>query len=148
MQTLLLDLTEWDLVIDAYGDIAVASDPYSISQDICSAVRLMLGELWYDTSRGIPYYQQVIGKTVNLALLKSFVEAAAKTVTGVLTAQCFISAFKDRTVTGQIQFTYAVATSNGTTTTIGVVSFIGDNRALVTFVGDDNVPITFTGTIV
>ena len=40
MNTLLLDLTNWDLLVDASGNIAVASDPYSVAQDVASAVRV------------------------------------------------------------------------------------------------------------
>ncbi len=38
-KTLLLDTDEWDLVLDANGDIALADEPYAISQDVASAIR-------------------------------------------------------------------------------------------------------------
>ncbi|AJJ19826.1 hypothetical protein [Yersinia intermedia] len=53
--TLLLDRTAWDLVLDANGDIAMASLPYSIAQDVASAIKTFIGECWYDTSQGVPY---------------------------------------------------------------------------------------------
>ena len=60
--TLLLDQSAWDLVLDINGNIALAGTPYSYAQDVASAVRTFLGECWYDTSLGLPYWQQILGK--------------------------------------------------------------------------------------
>lgn len=105
MRTLLLDTIGWDLVVDANGNIAAASDPYALAQDAASAVRLFQGELWYDTTSGIPYFDQILGKLPPLALVKAKIVAAALTVPGVAAAACFISSFSGRTVHGQIQIT-------------------------------------------
>jgi hypothetical protein len=102
--TLLLDQKAWDLVLDANGNIALASQPYSLAQDVASAVKLFIGELYYDTSKGIPYFEDVLGKLPPQQLLVGYVENAAKTVPGVAQARCVISSFKnDGSVTGQIQ---------------------------------------------
>ena len=61
MKTLLLDRTAWDLCLDSNGNIALASEPYSLAQDVASAVRLFLGECYYDTTKGIPYWTEVLG---------------------------------------------------------------------------------------
>ena len=58
MNTLLLDASAWDLVLDANGDIALAAPPYAVAQDVASAISLFLGELWYDTTQGVPYFQR------------------------------------------------------------------------------------------
>lgn len=113
MQTLLLDRLTWDLVLDARGNIAVASDPYSLAQDAASAIRLFQGELWYDTIPGVPYWQSILGKSPPLALLKARFVTAALTVPGVVAAKCFISSVSGRTVTGQVQIT----DENGQTST-------------------------------
>lgn len=102
--TLLLDQGAWDLVIDAAGNIAMASPPYALAQDVASAVRLFLGELWYDTPKGIPYFEDVLGHLPPLTLLISYIEKAALTVPGVVSAQCIISAFDSRQISGEIQF--------------------------------------------
>lgn len=103
-KTLLLDQTAWDLVIDSAGNIAQASPPYALAQDVASAVRLFLGELWYDTTKGIPYFQKVLGKLPPTSLLVAYIETAAKTVPGVTSARCILQTFEGRGVTGQIQF--------------------------------------------
>ncbi|MEX3614383.1 MAG: hypothetical protein VB141_11670 [Burkholderia gladioli] len=103
MKTLLLDRDVWDLVLDAQGNIALAEQPYSIAQDVASAVRLFIGECWFDTTRGIPYFQQILGQAPNLAFIRSRIERAALTVPEVVFAQCVITAFDGRKLSGQIK---------------------------------------------
>jgi len=105
MNTLLLDRDTWDLVLDAAGNIAMATPPYALAQDVASAVRTFLGEVWYDMTQGIPYFSEVLGKLPPAALLTQLISKQAKTVPGVVTAQCVITAFNARGVSGQIQFT-------------------------------------------
>jgi len=115
MNTLLLDQSKWDLVIDSAGNIAMAEAPYALAQDVASAVRLFLGELWYNTTAGIPYFDDVLGHLPPLSLLTGYIENAAKTVPGVVTAQCIISAFNSREISGQIQFIDTTGAANGVT---------------------------------
>lgn len=103
MNTLLLDQTLWDLCKDAAGDIAVASDPYAIAQDAASAMRLFAGELWYNTTKGIPYFEQILGHSPPVGVLKGELIQASLSVPGVVGAKVFISSVADRTVTGQVQ---------------------------------------------
>jgi hypothetical protein len=105
--TLLLDQTTWDLCLDAYGNIAVAAEPYAIAQDVASAVRTFRGEAWYDTSVGVPYWQDILGKRPPLPLIKKDIVTEARRVQGVQAAQCFITSMKDRVVTGQVQVSTA-----------------------------------------
>lgn len=111
MKTLLLDRTAWDLVLDAAGNIALADEPYSIAQDVASAVRTFTGECWYDTQLGIPYWQQILGQWPPIVLVKAKLVDAALTVPGVVSAECVIVAFSKRKLTGQIQ----VVDENGIT---------------------------------
>lgn len=102
--TLLLDRSKWDLVIDSAGNIATGEPPYSLAQDVASAVRLFINELWYAPKNGIPYFEDILGKLPPQALLIGYIEKAALTVPGVVKAKCIISSFDSRTVTGEIQF--------------------------------------------
>lgn len=101
--TLLLDRASWDLVVDLAGNIAMAGPPYAVAQDVASAAKLFRGELWYDTTQGVPYWQQILGKFPPLNLIKQFYVAAAKTVPGVVAAVCYISGVSGRVVSGQLQ---------------------------------------------
>lgn len=106
MKTLLLDIAAWDLVLDVYGNIAVATEPYQLAQDAASAIKLFQGELWYDTTPGVPYWTAILGQSPPpLSLMKAEFIAAAKTVPGVVEAQVFFSAVVDRRVSGQVQVT-------------------------------------------
>ena len=103
--TVLLDRSTWDLVLDANGNIAVASEPYSVAQDAASAIMTFLGECYWDTQIGVPWLQQILGQRPTLALLKAQLAAAAMTVPDVAAAQVFISSFVSRVVSGQVQVT-------------------------------------------
>ena len=110
MQTLLLDTVAWDLVSDLSGNIAVASDPYSLAQDAASAIRLFQGELYYNTRPGVPYWSTILGKAPPVPLMKAKFVAAALTVPGVVSAKCFIRSITNRGVRGQVQVTDASGT--------------------------------------
>lgn len=105
MNTLLLAVDTWDLVIDASRNIAVAMPPYALAQDVASAIRTFLGEVYYDTTLGIPYFEQILGKTPPITVFQEYMVQAALTVPGVVTAKCNINSFTDRTVNGQVIFT-------------------------------------------
>lgn len=107
--TMLLDPVSWDLMLDASGNIATASavlpDAVAIAQDAASAIKLFAGELWFDTTQGIPYFSQVLGHQPPLALLKAYFVEAALTVPGIAKATCFISSFTNRAISGQVKVT-------------------------------------------
>ncbi len=103
-QTLLLDNTFWDLLLDSNGNIAVASAPYALAQDVASAIKLFLGELYFDTTKGIPYFSDVLAHSPPLSLLQQFIVNAALTVEDVVSAVCIIESFNGRTIVGQCQF--------------------------------------------
>ena len=103
--TLLLDPATYDLVLDANGNIAVATEPYSLAQDAASAILTYQGEVYYDTTIGLPWLTQIFGKKPSLALLKQQLADAAMTVPDVASARVFISSFTNRQVKGQVQVT-------------------------------------------
>jgi hypothetical protein len=102
--TLLLDANTWDWAVDAAGNFAVASEPYSQAQDAASAIRLFLGELYYDNTKGVAY-ANILGRPPNMPLLKAYLTAAALTVPGIVNATVFITSVADRRVSGQVQIT-------------------------------------------
>lgn len=110
MRTLLLDTVRWDIVLDASRNIAVASEPYSLAQSAANAIRLFRGEQWYDTTQGVPYFQQILGQYPPVQLMKKAFEDAALTVPGVVSATCFITSIDGREVRGQVQVTDAAGT--------------------------------------
>lgn len=115
--TLLLDQAAWDLVIDSSGNIAMAAPPYALAQDVASAVRTFLGELWYNQNEGIPYFEEVLGHLPPISLLKQLIVNTALTVSGVVSAQCVIYAFSTATreISGQIKFIDETGAANNVT---------------------------------
>jgi len=106
MKTLYLEPTAWDFVLDSSANIALASEPYALAQDAASAIRTFLGECWYDTTLGVPYWQQILGKfPVPLELIRAECVAAALTVPDVASAVVFFSALTNRQLSGQVQIT-------------------------------------------
>lgn len=101
--TLLLNRDGWDLCLDALGNWAVATEPYSQTQDAASAVRVFEGEAYYDTTLGVPYFSDVLGKRQPSQILRARAQQAALTVPGVLDATALLVTGPDRTLGGQIQ---------------------------------------------
>jgi hypothetical protein len=101
--TLLLDQGAWDLVLDINGNIALAAAPYSVAQDVASAVRCFLGDCWYDTTIGLPYFQQILGKYPPLSFVRKQITNAAFTVPNVEKVNVVFAGFSNRLLTGQIQ---------------------------------------------
>lgn len=117
MNTLLLDLTNWDLCIDANGNIAMAAPPYAVAQDVACAQRTFLGEVYYNSLLGIPYFQNILGHNPPASLFSEYMVAAALTVPDVVSNPapvCVFTAFNNRGVLGQTTFT----DSDGNTQTV------------------------------
>lgn len=103
--TLILDQTAWDLVLDASGNIALATEPYSTAQDVSSAVRTWQGECWYDTDQGVPYADEVLGTLPEPGYLRSKLIEIALAVPRVAAAKVVFVDFAGRQLSGQIQIT-------------------------------------------
>lgn len=108
--TLLLDKSVWDLCLTSSGDIAVASEPYALSQDVASECRVFQGEAYYDTSLGVPYFTSILGQPVPVQIIKENLAAAARRVPGVSDVVVYLSDISGRGVSGQVQFKGGVAT--------------------------------------
>lgn len=103
--TLALDQDAWDLVLDISGNWALASAPYSIAQDVASAIKTFLGECWYDISLGLPYWRDIFGKYPPLSFVKQQMINAALTVPNVVTVVVIFDKVENRQLSGQVQIT-------------------------------------------
>lgn len=103
--TLLLDRDDWDLALDAAGNIALASEPYSQLQDVSSECRVFEGEAWFDTTLGVPFFQQVFRGAQPVQVLKARMALAAELVPGVASAAVALTTLTDRALRGQVQVT-------------------------------------------
>lgn len=113
-KSLLLDQTVWDLVLDAAGNIAACTEPYSLAQDVATALRTFLGEVYYDTSLGVPYFEAVLSGNIPVSMIRQILVEQALTVSGVVSATCNIISVIDRKLVGQI----IVTDQNGVSTNV------------------------------
>lgn len=110
--TLLLAVDTWDLVLDASRNIAVAAPPYSLAQDVASAIKTFLAEVYYDDTLGVPYFTKILGKAPPLTLFREYMVAAALTVPDVVSASCVVTSFVNRELHGQVTFTDTSSATN------------------------------------
>lgn len=101
--SLLLDQSVWDLVLDVNGNIALAAAPYSVAQDVASAIRTFLGECWYNTTLGLPYWQEILGQLPPLNYISQQMITQSLTIPNVVSAKVTFQSFTDRVLSGQIQ---------------------------------------------
>ncbi len=94
----------WDLTVDASGNIAVVTGPTAVAQNVASALKTFLGEVFFDTTLGVPYFQQILGQEYSLSLLQAQFNAQALSVSDVVDAETTITSLTDRTVSGIVKF--------------------------------------------
>jgi hypothetical protein len=102
--SLLLDQSAWDLVLDVNGNIALAGAPYSLAQDVASAIKTFTGECWYDNSLGVTYWQEILGHLPPLSYITQQFTTAALTIPNVQEVQVTYQSFENRVLLGQVQF--------------------------------------------
>ena len=105
-QTLALS-EDWDLTLDGQGFIGIASGGQAVAQDAASACLTFYGEAYYDSSLGIPWDTQVLGKPASLGYVSSKMKTEAKKLSVVDDAECTLYLNKTtRKVGGQLLVTY------------------------------------------
>lgn len=87
-KSFLLDTDTWDLKLDGKGNIAITSNPMAVAQDVACACSTFLGECWYDTSLGIPFYEQILGHWPGTQLINSKLQSEALKLPYVQQAVC------------------------------------------------------------
>jgi hypothetical protein len=105
MDTLFLNPDDWDLDVDAAGNIAVSSLYYAIAQDVASQGLVWRGEPPFATNDGIPYEGSILGLRPSNAEMAAWYKVEAEKVPGVASATAILRYNTDRSVTGQIQIT-------------------------------------------
>lgn len=112
--TWLLNPDTGDTCLDSSGNIATISGAAAVAQDVATQLSTFLGECWYDSTQGVPYWQQILGKLPPASLVASLLEAQALLVPDVVSATATIGGISTQSVP-------AVGASGGFT--FGVSSF-------------------------
>jgi hypothetical protein len=95
------------LTADSSGNIALADPDLSVAQDVACSILLFKGELYYDTTQGVPYYQTVFKQNYSGSLISNILRQIALQTTNVADAQVNITNFDytTRKLTGKILIT-------------------------------------------
>lgn len=97
----------WDLTVDGNNNIGMATGPLALAQDVASNIQTFLGEVYYDTTLGIPYLSDVMGQPYAPSILQPMLQAAALAVPGVLQSKAIITNFVNRKASGVVNITDA-----------------------------------------
>lgn len=103
--TIPLNTGSWDLVLDPAGNLSLTDPDSSIAQDVASAIRTFIGEAWYDTTLGLPYFQSIFGQRPPASLVTDKIKQAAFTVADVATVNVTSLALTNRVLTGIVLIT-------------------------------------------
>lgn len=97
MTTFATDRQTRDFQLDKFGNLLILSDAEALAGIITNVLRVQRGELQYDVSAGIPYFETVFSGRANIPLWKGFMISAIEAVEGVLSVDSF-----DASVSGNI----------------------------------------------
>lgn len=108
---------DWDLCLDAFGNLETCNDDEAICQDASCALRLFTNDSYYEPSKGIPYLDIVLGVNPFESLVRSELINTAKSVDGVLDADVEKFTIEDRALILAMQ----CLTTNGNIRDVGYI---------------------------
>ena len=94
----------WDLAVDGSGNIATLSGAAALEQDVASAAMTFFGEVYYDTTIGVPYLAQIFAQNYSPSIAARLLQAQVQNVPNVASAQVILNSFVNRNVSGSINF--------------------------------------------
>lgn len=90
----------------ANGDLVLVDGLAAIAQDVTTRLQFFLGEWFLNTSAGIPYFQKILVKNPNLAVVGSLLRKTILTTPGIKTLTEDLSfVFTGATRTMSVSFT-------------------------------------------
>lgn len=96
---------DWDITLDATGNIATTSGAYAVAQEVANAVRLFTQDAYFDQEKGIPHFDIALGHKPIMPLIQSAILDAASAVEGVEQVTIVDLSFTDRVLSGELQIT-------------------------------------------
>lgn len=115
--SLLLNTYTWDITLDDKGNLAVVENPYAVTQDVACACSTFAGEVWYDITLGVPYFEKILGHQPGSNIVQSYLEKQALTLNHV--KQATATVIKNNT-TRASSGVITIVDTNGTTSTINL----------------------------
>ena len=108
-----------DFVIEN-GTFATAQNSVSVRDYLKTRLQLYLGELFLHTNYGMPYFQKIFLKPVNLANTESIIKSEILKTTGVKNLLSFESSYTQNQRSLSITFSYKDDYDNVETITISI----------------------------
>jgi hypothetical protein len=110
---------DWDLQLNAEGNLILAHDDYAIAQNCANEIRLFTNDAYFQADNGIDWFNTQLGKPLEESLLKSEIHDACMRVSGVVgVVSILLKSFdsEERTLSAEI----IVRTENSTNVTVRV----------------------------
>lgn len=109
-QSLPLDLTTWDLILDSFGNLSLGPEPASIAQDVACAIRTFQGECRYNQQLGMPMFQSILWQYPPGSLVVAAIQQQAFTID--LVTGCMVPSLQLSPTTRKLSGLAVVATSH------------------------------------
>lgn len=106
---LAIDPATNDLFLRPSGDLAMVNDAEAVGQHVRQRLKTFEGEWFLDTTAGVPWLDQILGKNYDPALAEAVVKAEILDTDGVTEITSFSVSF-DRATRGLIMRSIAVNT--------------------------------------
>lgn len=78
-----------DIYMDNFYNIAFSEDKKALSNVVLNAVRTNRGELQYDLSAGIPYFDTLFSNPPNVPMWESFLKQVTLSIPGIDSVESF-----------------------------------------------------------
>ncbi|CRL45367.1 hypothetical protein SGGMMB4_03031 [Sodalis glossinidius str. 'morsitans'] len=95
-QSLKLHSQTWDLTLDGAGHLATVSEAVAVAQDVVSACKTFLGEVWFNDKLGIPWMSEILGKPTTTTFIQAQLEQQAMRLPYVAQARATVIAHRDK----------------------------------------------------
>lgn len=102
---------DWDLTLDAGGNLAVVDGTPRVVQDVACYERTFKGEPLYERQSGVPYLQGELAHLPPPDLVRARADARARQVPGVAAVETSRVALEGRVLTGTIHITTTMGDS-------------------------------------
>lgn len=97
--------SDWDLSLDEMGNIATVDNGLEIAQSVATSCRVWKGECLLNTTRGVPYKEEILGYEPNLSILQAYINQEGSRIEGVDTITLQDISFENRVLRPDIRIT-------------------------------------------
>ena len=116
-KSFLLGLSDWDIHVNASGNLALTTGKYEIAQDVANAIQLFIDDAYFDADRGVPHFDIDLGHKPASSVLRARYKDATLGVTGVSDASVTLQSLSSGR---RLRGTITITTNDGETVSVEV----------------------------